>query len=346
MSRWLLPLAVLLPLVLGCAAGEAESEDPPVAERSVTVSAIEVTPRRVVDRAAWSADLRPLRRATLAAEVAGTVEDLAAEMGDRVAAGAVLARIDTRALRQQVAEAEAVFRQAETLYATAESLFDKRSITRERLIVATTDRDVAAARLESARLNLSKSEVKAPWAGEVASRRVEIGDYVTPGQPILELVGSHRLKVTAPVPAGDVPYLSVGMPVEVTVDVLPGERFGGRIVRLGAELDPDSRTLPVEAEIANPERQLKPGMFGRMEASRRTLEAALVVPLSAVVDFERSKVVYLVHEGVARRRPVVLGPVLGEEVVVKSGLEASDRVIVRGQQQVSDGQPVELREGA
>lgn len=150
--------------------------------------------------------------------------------------------------------------------------------------------------------------------------------------------------MVAPAPASDVPYLEEGTPVEIIVDALPGETFQGRIVRLGAELDPDSRTLDVEAEIANPDGRLRPGMLARMEVPRRTLQGALLVPLEALVDLGEERALFVVEDGVARRRIVELGPVLGERVVVLSGLAPGEAVIVEGEQRVAEGQPVEEAE--
>ncbi|TNF75404.1 MAG: efflux RND transporter periplasmic adaptor subunit [Acidobacteria bacterium] len=338
-KKQLTTLAVLLVLG-GC---NAEGDAPvveQVEERVALVRTLEIEPEEVTDLAVLSADLLPRRRATLAAEVPGVIEELSVEMGDRVEAGRVLVRIDTRALRQQVAEAEALFVQAQDRYERAESLFERRSITKQAHIDAVAARDVAQARLGAVRLALEKSEVKAPWSGRVAAKRVEVGDYAAPGQPLLELVEVRRLKVRAPASAADVPYLRIGAPVIVRVDVLPGEEFEGEVVRLGAELDPDTRTLDVEAELDNPEGRLRPGMFGRMEIPRQTLSAALLVPLAAVVDFEADKVVYVVEDERARRQIVSMGPVVGDRVVVTAGVTAGDRVVVSGQQGVADGQRV------
>jgi membrane fusion protein, multidrug efflux system len=137
-----------------------------------------------------------------------------------------------------------------------------------------------------------------------------------------------------------VQYLVVGREVEVTLDALPGERFRARIERLGAELDPDSRTLEIEAELPNPDGRLRPGMLARVELPRREISDALVVPMACLVDLGGTKAVWTVEGGVARRRAVELGPVLGEEVVVL-GLNPGDRVVVEGQHAIGEGQRVE-----
>lgn len=333
----------LLSLATGCGGGETQAGADETAQEVKTALVRTELPEQqdVVDVATFSADLEPQRRAVLAAEVAGTVERMEVERGEAVRQGQFLAAIDTRALEQRAAEAAALARQAAAQYARAQALFEKRSITKQQMLDAVTNRDVAEARLASAKLDLGKSRVLAPWAGRVAETRVEVGDYVTPGQPVVELVEVDRLKVVAPVPASDVPYLAVGRPVTLRVDALPGESFAGSIVRLGAELDPASRTLDVEAEIDNRDGRLRPGMLATMEVPRRTLSGALLVPLESVVDLGEQRALFIVRDGVAHRRIVELGPVLGERVVVAEGLEPGEPVIVEGEQRVAEGQPVE-----
>jgi membrane fusion protein (multidrug efflux system) len=338
----LLMAALLIPTA-GCGGGPSEGETPPAsaAEKTATVRTVLPDREDVEDMTVLPADLAPVRRAVLAAEVPGVVERMVVEVGQKVAPGQLVAAIDTRALAQELAEAEALQRQAVAQHERATALFEKRSITKQQLLDAVTARDVGEARLASARLRLDKSRIRAPWGGEIAARRVEVGDYVQPGQPVVELVHSDPLKVIAPVPAADVPYVAVGAPVRVRVDAYPGEVFTGRLVRLGAELDPRARTLEVEAEIPNPGGRLKPGMAARMEVRRRTLEGALLVPLESLVDLGEERAVFVVVGGRAERRVVELGPVLGERVVILSGVAAGEPVVVEGEQRVADGQPVE-----
>lgn len=344
MSRQTL-LLTTLPLLAaaalsGCGRGAAEPTPAVPAERIAQVRSIELAPRDVVDRASLPADLLPRHRATLAAEVGGAVESVRAEIGQAVAAGQLLATIDERALSQAVAEAEALVRQAGLQYERAQNLFDRKAVTKAQLLDAVTNRDVAEARLATARLALDKARVRAPWSGKIAARHVEAGSFVSPGAPLYELVDVARIKVRAPAPAADVPLLEVGREIEVTVDGFAGEVFRARIERLGAELDPRTRTLAVEAEIANPEGRLKPGLIARVLIPRRQLEGALLVPLASLVDLAGSKAVWLVEGERAARRTVTLGPVIGEEVVVE-GLAAGARVIVEGQHAVGEGQKVE-----
>ncbi|HSM15225.1 MAG TPA: efflux RND transporter periplasmic adaptor subunit [Thermoanaerobaculia bacterium] len=338
--RLLLLTLTVAPALAACAAGSGGDQPPVTVERVAQVRTIVLEPRAVEDRASLPADLLPARRATLAAEVGGRVDSVRAELGQRVAAGQLLATIDERSLAQQVAEAEAFLRQARLQFERADNLFARKAITKAQLLDAVTNRDVAEARLATAKLQLDKARVAAPWAGRVAERRVETGDFVAPGTPLFDLVDSSRVKVRALARAADVRFLVVGREVEITLDALPGEVFRARVERLGAELDPDSRTLDVEAEIDNPEGRLRPGMLARLEVPRREIPDALTVPMSALVELGGAKAVWVVEGDLASRREVTLGPVIGEEVVVQ-GLDAGAHVIVEGQHAVGEGQKVE-----
>lgn len=336
-------VAVVAALTLvACGAGEAPAADNGnVAEERLTQVQVEaVEPRPAVETIEVAADVAAARRATLAAEVDGTVEAIEVDLGDRVSAGAVLVRIDTRSVATEVEEAEANYAQAQEDAARAEALFEKRSITRDRLTAARTALEVSRARLESVRIRLAKSTIRAPWAGEIAERMIEVGDFVDVGQGVLELVQTDHLKVRAEVAAEDARYIQAGESATLRLQALPGETFEAKIVRIGASLSSTSRTLPIEVELENPGGRLKPGMFGRLTLPRRELEDALLVPLAALVDYEDGKVLYIVEDGVAHRRQVQPGAVIGDRVVIDGGLAAGDRVVVRGQDQIADGQQV------
>ncbi len=329
----------LLAATAGCSAPKSEAPTA-AAERVAQVRTVTLTPRTVVDRTSLPAALEPRHRALLAAEVGGAVESVRAELGQAVSKGQVLATIDERALAQQVAEAEAWLRQANLQFERAENLFERKAVTKAQLLDAVTNRDVAVARLASAKLALDKARVAAPWSGRIAARNVEVGSFVAPGTPLFELVDASRVKVRAEARSADVRFLEVGREVEVSFDAFPGETFPARIERLGAELDPQSRTLAVEAELANTDGRLKPGMLARLDIPRQKVEGAFVVPMSALVDLGGTKAVWTVADGHALRREVTTGMVIGEEIVV-TGLPPGTRVIVEGQHAVGENQPVE-----
>ncbi|MEM7584185.1 MAG: efflux RND transporter periplasmic adaptor subunit [Acidobacteriota bacterium] len=318
-----------------------ESSAPPEAERVVAVSTVQTEAREVVDTASLPAELLPRRRAVLAAEVAGAVTRIHVEKGQRAAAGKVLVEVDTRDLEQRLAEAEAVSRHRTVLFQRAEKLLERRSITENQYLDALTERDVADAQLATARLMLEKARLVAPWSGTVAARHVEVGDYLAPGQAVIELLEVRGLKARAPVASSDVPYLRLGMEAQLRLDIYPDEIFRGTVALLAPELDAAARTLDIEVELDNSDGRLRPGMVARLEIPRRTYPSAVLAPLDAIVELEDAQVVYVALDERAEQRPIELGPVIGENIIVLSGLEAGEDLIVAGQQLVSPGQRVQ-----
>lgn len=354
-ARWATLLLLVVGWTVACGPksephGSAEPSIPgaTVASAEAPVPAVYVqptVPRDVGMVASLPADLQPLRRATLSAETAGTVETLHVDAGDRVRQGALLLEIDTRALRQRVDEAVVIERLRRAELERAEKLHAKRSITQQQLLEATTAAEVAQLQLASAELVLEKSRLGAPWTGTLARRWVEEGDYVNPGQRVFELLEVGRLEVHAPAPASDVSHLAVGQEALVHVDGF-SEPIVTQVHRLASELDTSARTLDVILRIDNRDGRLRPGMTARVEIPRQTLEGAILIPLDALIELEDVQTCYVVDgegsEARAERRALELGPVIGREVVVEQGLGPGERLIVEGHRRVSPGQRVEV----
>lgn len=323
--------------VLFLACSPAPPAPAPAAPAPTPVEVLVVASETVRDEVLLPTELEPRRRATLAAEAPGRVERINGDLGDRVAAGSTLLVVDRRSANEELSSATALERQARLQRGRAEALAEKRSITNAQLLEAVTQHDVASSRLTAAKLALERTVVLAPWAGEIAARRVEVGDYVVPGQGVLEIVDRSVLIARAPVPAADAPHLEVGSQVAIELASRPGERIPARLVRRAPGIDPVSRTLEVEAELAGDAGL--PGEPAQLALVRRVLTEVILVPLTAVVEMENSLAVYVVDGAVARRRSITVVRTLGERMVV-DGLAVGDRVIVAGQDRVSEGQSV------
>jgi RND family efflux transporter MFP subunit len=180
----------------------------------------------------------------------------------------------------------------------------------------------------------------APFAGTVEEHLAQRGEQVGPGTPVVRLVSTRDVQVTAGIPeryAGDI---QSGDAVQVRMQMAGGEMRTGRIAFVGSAVNPQSRTFPVEIALSNPDGRLKPAMTATVLLRREQIEDALVVPRSAVVREADGEVVYVVEGGVARSRRVVTGSSFGERVVVETGLSAGDEVIVLGQNNVAPGDRV------
>lgn len=316
--------------------------------------------RRVINVEVWSVEPRPFtevirltgtaaanREVVVASEEAGVIRELPVEKGSRVRRGQVIARIDDALLRSQVEQARAQAALAQETWERRRQLYEKdRAISELAYLEAKYQAEEAAARLASLEERLRRTRVEAPVEGVLDERLVEVGSTVSPGTPLARIVDLEPMKITAGVPERYAPDVAVGASVRATFDVLPDTAYTGRLVYVGASVDRESRTFPVEMVLPSPGRQVKPEMVAGVEIVRRRWEGALVVPQGALVRQEDGFVAFVVEVDeagpVARERPVELGPTRENQVVVTSGLRPGDRLVVVGQNRVAAGDRVRI----
>lgn len=312
-------------------------------ERETLVRAQQPQQKDAALFASYPAEILPFREAVIAAEIAGPLVDVPVDVFQDVAEGALLAQVDTDLLALQVQQAQAQFDLAERQLSRAEGLIEKKAITENAYLERSTRFAVAKADLELLQTELEKASVRAPWSGSIAEKQVEVGDYVVPGQPLFALVDDHKLRVRATVPAQDAPLMHAGLAATVHFQHVTVE-IKGSLGRISPVLDAQTRTLDVEMILDREHGDVRPGMVAELHVRKETLHDVLCIPLQAVVEFETEKGVYVIEQGVAKKRIVTLGPVMDQEVVISSGLSVTDQVIVEGQQWVAEGQKVRQTE--
>ena len=205
--------------------------------------------------------------------------------------------------------------------------------------------EAARQNLQLAQIAVDKSSVRAPVAGVLDKRYVERGEYIKAGDPVAVLVQVDKLKALVEVPEKDVRYFHKGEEVSVIqAQIDTGEELlrKGKLVHLAYKANPQTRTYLAKIEVDNRDEQLRPGMIIRIEALRRNLWNAVAVPLYAIVDLDGRKVVFVEDKGKARMHPVKIDRIVGDQAVISEGLQINDRLIVRGQQLMTDGAAVKV----
>jgi multidrug efflux pump subunit AcrA (membrane-fusion protein) len=193
-------------------------------------------------------------------------------------------------------------------------------------------------------LTYAPTPVKSTITGVIKEVLVETGAWITPQSPLFQVVDMDTVEVVAHVPERDVGRVTIGLPARLTVIAHPGRVFDGTVSRLSPVVDPVSRTREARVRIPNPGHLLKPGMFGEVRIIIRASTGDLVIPLSAVLEREGRRFVYVVEQGGAARVEPVFGIREADRVAVTSGLEPGAQVIVIGQQNVDNGDPVTVTE--
>ena len=255
----------------------------------------------------------------------------------------VLSALEFRGVETQLAQARAQVAQADAGIAQAQGQL---RAAREGVNAAQAQSAAASAGVASAQSQLANTRIVAPFAGVVEQRLQEAGELASPGQPVVRLVGAGSVKVTAGVPERYAGEIERGTQVRVTPNAYSVEPRGGRVSFVGLAIDTGSRTFPIEVAVENADRSLKPSMVVRMDVTRDVLDGVIVVPTEAVVRDERGTSVFVAAAAdsgaVASRRVVELGPDAGETVVIRSGLEPGDRVIVSGAGDLNEGDRVRV----
>jgi RND family efflux transporter MFP subunit len=286
--------------------------------------------------------VRARQEVELSAEISGRIAALHRSIGDEVRAGDVIVELESESRLIALEKKKAQFERARAQLDKS----DRDKIKADSLfkdgILSDTDHDSASlgASVSSADLQLARAELKAaekeyrdtkitaPYSGTIALRAVEAGHFVTPGQCLLTLVDLSGVTIVINVAERDIPKIVPASPASVSIDSLPGETFAGTIHTIARKADETSRSFPVEVWVDNSDRRILPGMIARVNVTSARPEPQLTIPNSAVASVHGETIVRVVIDGEPVMRAVDLGAVLGERVIVRSGLEEGQQVVL------------------
>ncbi len=302
---------------------------------------------------------------SVAPRAAGRLQDISVRLGDRVAMGQRIAKIEDYELLEQVKQAEAAqevsqatirqreaeLKLAETNAERSRNLFQRQLLPKQtlddtdgRYLAAVAQLDLARAqfsqskaRLEELKITLANTIISSPVNGFVARRAVDPGAWVSQNAPVVDVVDITRVRLVANIVEKDLKQLHSGNATLVQVDAFPGETFKGRIARVSPVVDPTTRTTSIEIEIPNGDFRLKPGMYARVGISTGTKKDALVVPSNAVVDLGGRRGVFIPQNDTAIFRIVQVGIEQPKIVEVLGGLNENEQVITTGSAALRDG---------
>lgn len=346
-------------LLSGCGSSPANGPQAPQDRSFSRVETLLLEPQQFNHVIEVNGSVEALDDAALSAQTSGTLVSVA-ELGTRVEAGETVAQINPRAARAAVEQAKAQLESARAQYELAQDTYERQEpLYRDSIISAAEFENVrsqraqalanlnqAKAALSQAQEQLANTRVTTPFAGTVEERLMKPGEQVSPGTQVVRVVNTRRVRVQADVPERYVNDLEQGSTVRVRVQSASLEDRTGRIVFVGNTINENSRTFPIEVEIDNEDRRLKPEMIARLFITRQQIDDALVVPRSAINRDEEGLDTYTVTRqdslGVAHNRSITLGPTSGNRAVVQRGLDPGDEVVIVGQTDISEGDTVHV----
>jgi RND family efflux transporter MFP subunit len=309
---------------------------------SIPVSVAPVTRQRISDAHSLVGTVAANNDVAIVSETQGRVVAVAAEVGQFMPAGSLLIQVDDELKKANLAMAETNYEKAKKDLDRFEALSKESAATDQQLEGARLAMKSAEAQFITVRREYNDTKITTPIAGIVTARPVDIGTYVQKGMPVANVVDISRLKVKLNVAERDVFRLKSGDGVVVTSDVYPGIAFGGRVKTISAKGD-ESHTYPVEIMLENNgAHPLKSGMFARVSFTTLTHDEVLTIPREALVGSSKKPQVYVIQNGIAQLRALVIDINSGADLEVLQGLGVSDTVVVNGQNNLKDNVPVTI----
>lgn len=345
-------IVLLWPVLLLCSYSE-DVEQAGSTESAVPVEVATAQRRTIRDVLTRVGSIRATQTVEVRPEISGIIRQVRFQEGDAVEQGQLLFSLDDRKLRKQLAAQEAALKEARSRADFAALMYKRFDTLLEEEAVAVAERDRRKTELEAARAQIDRlraekallkerlqdTQIRAAIKGVVTESMVDTGDFVSAGD-LLTVLYSLPLEARFSVPESFAARVSKGQTVNVRVGAYPDTSFSGTVSFISPGVDEQTRTFLAKAGIEDPNHELKSGMFATVNVILETQQDKPVIPAEALVATQKGYIVYVVQEGVARRRAVNIGLRRLGAVQIIQGLKEGQTVVTSGQMRLRDGREV------
>ena len=326
-----------------------------------TVAATDATTREWSPSIPAIGSFRAMLGIDIAPQVGGVIRAIRFQSGQDVAKGDVLVELDDNVEQADLKSNLATQKNADLTLDRQRQLVPGGATTRSSLDQAQSQRDTAAAAVDRSRALIAQKTLIAPFAGRVGLRKIDNGQYVSPGTSIVTLQQLDPILVDFPIPEQYLATASIGQAVEIAVDTWPDVKFNGKIQSIDARVDPATRNVLVRAQVPNLEKRLRPGMFANISLSVGSPRKIIALPRTAIDYSLYGDSVFIARPALAQdtgsaqaaapassgdfvieRRSVKLGETRGDMVAIVEGVAAGDKIVTEGQIKLQAGQRVHI----
>jgi membrane fusion protein (multidrug efflux system) len=296
----------------------------------------------------------------ITSQVAGIVTEVFVQSGQDADRGAKLVQLDIAVELADLASIKATLQEAEVAFQRQTDLIAKKVTSEATVDTARAKRDTALAATKRVEAVIAQKTIAAPLSGRLGIRKVERGQYVSPGMTLVTMQALDPMRVDFPMPEQTIGKLRVGQDIEVTVDAYPGVVFKGKIESLDARVAQDTRTLLVRGSLPNPDRKLLPGMFANVVVLVGAPRGVVTVPRTAITYSLYGDSIYVVSPApgsqgtgadgagnaerklVAERRYVKTGQTRDDRAALLTGVKAGEEVVTTGQLKLNPGAAIRI----
>ncbi len=358
-KRMLIMLGCILVLIAGLAFGFylhiqklIASAPKPGAQ---TVTSLSVTSVEWKPQTTSIANLAPVKGVELSSEVAGLVKEVLFKSGQVVKTGDPLIQLNAESELAQFNAAQASADLADVVYQRDKAQLAAQAISQAQVDVDLADLKVKRAQAALQKANLDKKTIKAPFSGKLGITAIVAGQYLNPGDKVVTLQTLNPIYADFFQPQQKISQLKVGQTVELSVDAFPDQKILGKLTTLNPKVDASSRNIQIQATFNNPNDQLLPGMFGKVNVYLGEAQKFLTLPQTAITFNPYGSTVFVIEEEegktpdgksdgkkykVAKQVFVTTGDTRGDQVAIIKGLKAGQEVITSGQLKLKNGTPV------
>lgn len=329
-------LIVAAAAVVACNSNQKMTTEEATTESAVAVKSCVAEVMTIDLKETYTSEILPYKENDITPAAQGLhIDQIKFDVGDRVKEGQVVATLNRTSLKQLEINLATI----EDSYNRMKPVHEAGGISDQQIIELENTLNLQKEMVEQMRKN---SEIKSPISGVVTARNYENGDLFA-GMPILHIMQINKLKVMANVSEQYYPNVKVGQPVEIHVDIFPGEVFEGKVSRINPSLDAATRTFGVEVTIPNTNERLRPGMYARATFNMGQREAVMIDDIAVQKQAGSSeRYVYVVKDGVANYRLVDDGRKIDGKVEIRKGVEAGEEVATTSFVRLMDGKAVEV----
>jgi RND family efflux transporter MFP subunit len=341
-------IIILITLPLGKKIAEkkealAENQSRQTAEKPLTnVITMAVEPSLIREKISFPGVVKPWISLHLVSEIKGKIVDKRIMEGRRVNKGDILALIDAGDYQNAYNAALASYETALATETRLKALMKNNFATQAQFDDAEARVKTTRAELDSARLNLSRCTILSPMEGVVDRIYIENGTFLSPGDPVAQILQIDRLKIEVGIPESDVDAVRKLKYFDMTIDALAGKTCTGEYHYLYKTSDSMARLYNLEIKVDNADGQILPDMFVRVEVVKQQDPRGLAVPIYSLVTVDQKTGVFVEKEGIVHFRPVKTGFLDGWKTQVAQGLEPGEHVVVVGHRIIEDGERVRV----
>ncbi len=337
-TKWTVMAAMALMVLCSCGDKKKTAQ-----EQTVRVKVQEIHAEAVNGEQGFSGTIEEVSGVSLSFASAGTIKRLYVDEGQTVRQGQLIGELDPTTMQNAYNIAKTTLEQAQDTYKRMKELHDAGSLPEMQWIQVESQLKTATAQEAMAKKSLADTRLYAPFSGFIASKMADSGQNTSPGMPVVKLVNIGSVKVKISVPEDDVQRIKKGSSMRIVVPALNNREFEGRVTERGVSADPRSRTYEVKATFLNRDGQLLPGMICQAFTNYMQGTTGVFIPANLVqLDSDNKTFVWVVNGNQAVKREIIISGETAQGAQVGGGLSSGDRLIVAGQQKVSNGMKVEV----